>query len=177
MPLQLFTGRLSYQIEAIPVTGLIRTDLNVGLNGSLYLSDLEAALPLQLFAEASNIRGLQGNLRLDFHRVEIVAGLMTIADGSMDVTNLLVPAIGGTSLGGYRAEFFTQNNGITASIEDTDGVLDLAGSLQIHADRSYEFVAKIAAKPETPQSIRQQLQYLPVVGNRGERELRLEGIL
>ena len=175
--LQLFTGKLSYNVEATPLSGFFESDVSVSFNGALSLSNLTAALPLDLFAGASGVPGLQGNASLAFERVEIVDGLATAADGTLQIANLVVPIIGRYSLGGYKAEFFTQNNGIAASIEDTDGVLDLAGSLQIRKDRSYEFIGQVIAKPETPQSLRQQLQFLPPANDRGQRELRLEGIL
>lgn len=175
--LQLFTGKLSYSVAATPVSGFLESDVSVGFNGALTLSGLTAALPLDLFADVSGVRGLQGNASLTFERVEIVDGLATAADGTVQIANLLVPIVGRDSLGGYKAEFFTQNNGISASIEDTDGVLDLAGSLQIRTDRSFEFIAQVIAKPETPQSIRNQLQFLPPANARGQQELRLEGIL
>jgi len=175
--LQLFTGKLSYSVEATPVSGFLESDVSVGFNGALTLSDLTAALPLDLFAGVSGVPGLQGNASLTFERVEFTDGLATAADGTVQIANLLIPIVGRDSLGGYKAEFFTQNNGISASIEDTDGVLDLAGSLQIRTDRSFEFIAQVIAKPETPQSIRNQLQFLPPANARGQQELRLEGIL
>ncbi len=175
--LRLFTGKLSYSVAATPVSGFLETDISVGFSGALTLSDLTAALPLELFAGVSGVPGLQGNVSLTFARLEIVDGLAIAADGTVQIANLKIPIIGRDSLGGYKAEFFTQNNGISASIEDTDGVLELAGSLQIRTDRSFAFIAQVIAKPETPQSIRNQLQFLPPANARGQQELRLEGIL
>jgi hypothetical protein len=120
---------------------------------------------------------LQGSVSLSFERIQIVDGLATAADGTAQFADLIIPIFGRDSLGGYKAEFFTQNNGITASIEDTDGVLDMAGSLEVSADRSFKFIALVIAKPEAPQRIRQLLQTLPAANNRGQRELRYEGIL
>ena len=175
--LQLFTGKLSYSVEATPVSGFLEADISVGFSGALTLSDLTAALPLDLFAGVTGVPGLRGNANLAFERVEFIGGLATAAEGTVQIANLLVPMVGRDSLGGYRAEFFTQNDGISASIEDTDGVLDLAGSLQIRTDRSFAFIALVIATPETPQSIRSQLDFLPPANARGQRELRLEGIL
>jgi len=174
---RLFTGQLSYSIEATPVSGFLESDVSIGYSGALTVSELTAALPLELLADAVNVSGLQGNVSLTFERIEIVDNLVTAADGTAQFADLMIPVFGRDSLGGYKAEFFTQNNGITASIEDTDGVLDMAGSLQISADRSFEFIALVIAKPEAPQGIRQLLQTLPAANNRGQRELRYEGIL
>ena len=95
--------------------------------------------------------------------------------GTLDVANLVVPMVSGSSLGGYRAEFFTQNNGVVASVEDTDGVIDLAGSVQLRNDKSYTFLGQVAAKGNTPAQLRNQLRFLPPGNNAGQHELRLEG--
>ncbi len=176
-PLQLITGKLSSSISATPVGGFIEADISMSISGKLILSDLSAAVPLGLLADSLNVSGLQGNASLSFERVEIVEGLAVAADGTLRIGELVVPIVDRSSLGGYEAVFFTQNNGIAASIEDTDGVLDLAGSLQLKTDRSFEFIAQVAAKPETSASVRRQLQFLPPANDRGQQELRLEGIL
>ena len=175
--LRLFAGKLSYSVKATPVSGFIESDISIRTNGRLSLSSLTAALPLDLFAAASGIRGLQGSASIQFDRIEIVDGLAVVADGTIQVANLIVPIVGSDSLGGYKADFFTQNNGISASIEDTDGVVDLAGSIQIRTDRSFEFIGQVVMKSETPESVRRQLRFLPPANERGQQELRLEGIL
>lgn len=176
-PLRLFTGDLSYAVSATPVSGFFESDISVGFSRDVSFSNLNASLPLELFAGAAGISGLQGIASLQFERVQIVDGLAVAADGAMRIANLIVPMVGRNSLGGYTAEFFTQNNGIAASIEDTDGVVDLAGSLQIRTDRSFEFIGQVITKPETPENVRRQLKFLPPANERGQQELRLEGIL
>ena len=176
-PLRLFTGALSYRVSATPVSGFVETNMSVGFGGAVTFSGFSASLPLELFAGVIGIRGLQGSGSFKFEKVKIVDGLAVAADGTMQIANLVVPIVGRDSLGGYKAEFFTQNNGISASIEDTDGVIDLAGSLQVKTDRSYEFIAQVIAKPETPEGVRRQLRFLPPANDRGQQELRLEGIL
>jgi hypothetical protein len=176
-PLGLFGGRLSYRVTATLVSGFVETDLSIGFGGAVGLSNLNAALPLNLFASAAGVRGLSGSASLTFERLKIVDGLAVVADGTVQIVDLVVPIVGRESLGGYKADFFTQDNGITASIEDTDGVIDLAGSLQVRDDRTFEFIGQVVAKPETPQNIRQQLQFLPSGNEQGQKELRLEGVL
>lgn len=174
-PLQLFTGKMLYEINGSPVSGFVEGEVLVGLGGSLVLRDLTASVPLQMFASAANIAGLRGSASLNFERVELVAGRARAIDGTIDVANLVVPRLSAASIGGYRAEFFTQNNGIVASVEDTDGVLDLAGSLQLNADKTYAFLGQVVAKPNAPDSLKNQLRYLPPANDRGQQELRLEG--
>ena len=175
--MQMFTGALSYDIEATPVSGFFESRVSVGMGGAISMSELRAALPLSLFSEATGVHGLQGKASLTFDRLELLDGLAVVADGTIDIADLIVPIVGRDSLGGYEIEFFTQNNGVSASITDSDGVLDLAGSLQIRNDRSFEFLGLVVPKPETPTAIRQQLRFLPPANDQGQQELRLEGVL
>ena len=156
-----FTGKAHYDISGTPVSGFFESEVTLSLGGTLTLSNLSASVPLQMFEEASNIAGLRGNASLQFERLELTAGRAAAMDGSVDIANLSVPILGDTSLGGYRAEFYTQNNGIVASVEDTDGVVDVAGSLQLNPDKTYAFRGQVVAKPNTPESLTNQLRYLP----------------
>ena len=176
-PLRLFTGQANFRLKASPVAGFVEANVGVGLGGTLRISDLAAALPLSLFADAVNVQGLQGDASLQFDRIVVQDGVPVAASGTLRVSKLLAPRLSREPLGGYEAEFFTQNNGIAATIEDTDGVLDLAGSLQLSEDRSYQFLGKVIAAPEAPASLKRQLEYLGSADERGQRELRLEGTL
>ena len=176
-PLRLFTGQANFHVEGSPPAGFVEADVGVGLGGTLHVTDLAASLPLTLFADAVNVRGLKGDASLQFDRIEVRDGVPVSADGTVRVSKLLLPRLSREPIGGYEAEFFTQNNGIAATIEDTDGILDLAGSLQLNNDRSYQFLGKVIAAPEAPASVKRQLEYLGSADERGQRELRLEGTL
>lgn len=174
-PLHLFTGRAVYDISGSPVSGFFESEVALTFGGTLVLRNLSASVPLAMLERASKVPGLRGNASLQFERLELVKGRATALDGTVEVANLYVPMLANSSLGGYRAEFFTQNNGIVASVEDTDGVVDLAGSLQLGADKSYSFLGQVVARPNTPDALRQQLRYLGPTNERGQQELRLEG--
>jgi len=179
-PLRLLTGALSYRVAATLESGFAESELGIGLGGAISLTDLRAALPLALVAGVSglpSLHGGEGSVSLNFERLEMLNGFPVAADGVIEIAGLVLPRISRTSLGGYKAEFLTQNNTISGSFEDTDGVVDLvAGSVQINTDRSYTLVIPFAAKPETPASLWQQLQLLPK-NERGQHELREEGTL
>lgn len=176
-PWHLLTGRLVYRIEASPAAGFIEGDLFVSLGRSITLSgsNIRSSLPLQLLASVLNVRGLQGNASLQLETLEVRDGLPVKLDGTVNIAGLLIPAVSGTPIGGYRAEFFTQPEGISGSFEDTDGVIDIAGSLQLNGDRSYRFLAMVMAKPNTPRGMQDRLRRLPQADDAGKRELRIEG--
>ena len=175
-PLSLLKGQVAASVSGTPPSGFVEADVSAGMGGSVLVSNLTASLPLSNFAGLLGVNGLTGQGNARFERLEITDGLATAADGQLDINDLVVPLMGLQSLGDYRAEFFTQNNGISASIEDTDGVVDLAGSLQLNSDRSFEFLAQVIATQKTPEGIRQQLKFLPPPDERGQQELRLEGV-
>ncbi len=176
-PLSMFAGEISYRINASLVSGFLESDVTAGFGRVLTLSNLTAALPLDLVAGPAGLRGLQGNASLAFERITIVDGLATAADGKLQIANLMVPIISRESLGGYTAEFFTQNDGIAASVEDTDGAVDLAGSFQLKSDGSYQFTGQVMPTPQTPQALREQMRFLPPPNARGQQEIRFEGVL
>jgi len=178
-PLRLLTGRLVYQVDGAPVSGFIEGDVfvSVGRSVDLWADNIRASLPLQLFTTALNIPGLAGNSSLQFERIELRDGMPVKLDGVLDIANLVAPRVNRGSIGGYRIEFFSQSDGIAASVEDTDGVLDIAGSLELKSDRSYQLLAQIIAKPGAPADLRRRIERLPAVDDRGQRELRIEGSL
>ncbi|MGB5492547.1 MAG: type II secretion system protein N [Woeseiaceae bacterium] len=176
-PLRLLLAQASYQVKGSPVSGFVEATVGFSLGGTMSVSDFNASLPLYLFAKSFNVTGLQGDASLQFERIEIRDGLPVTAEGSIRVSNVIAPRLSRESIGGYQAEFFSQDGGITATVEDTDGVVDLAGSLQVKDDRSYQFLGKVMAKPAAPESLTRQLEYLGSADERGRRELRLEGML
>ncbi len=176
-PLALAKGRFQVDVEARPGAGLLESRISVGATGRVAFTDLQGSLPLETLEKPLGIGGLRGSATLRFDRLALRDGLPVAADGVLTVSDLVLPPVDRASLGGYRAEFFTRDSGITASVEDTDGVVDIAGSFELQADRNYRFLAQLATKPSTPASLRQQLQFLGSPNERGQRELRLEGRL
>jgi len=176
-PMTLFAGKLGYAIEASPSSGFVDGNVDLGVTGTITVTDLRASLSLQSMQQSVGIAGLRGNANVQFERLVIDDGFPASADGVLEVSDLIVPMVHRASIGGYRAEFFTQESGVMASVEDTDGVIDMAGSLQVSGDRSYQFIAQLAPKNNTPAGVRRQMQFLGSANDRGQHELRLEGQL
>ena len=177
-PLRLFTGKLMYAVEASPANGFIETDAGIGIDGTVHISDLQGVLGLHTLEQVLAIRGLRGNASLRIDRLTLKDGVPGTAEGTLEIADLVVPMVSAGSIGGYRAEFHPQQDGgVSASIEDTDGIIDLAGRVTLSMDRSYQFRGLIAAKPETPQAMREQLRFLGSPNERGQHELNLDGQL
>lgn len=176
-PGALLSGRIGYGVEADASSGFMKGNVALGAGGSAALSDLTASLSLASLQDFVNMPGLSGALSIRFDRLEVEDGLPTAAQGTIEVADLRAPMIHRSPIGGFRAEFFTQDSGVVASVEDTDANVDLAGSLTIAADRTYQFVGKVAAKENTPARLQEQMKFLGSPDERGQYDIRLEGQL
>jgi general secretion pathway protein N len=176
-PLRLFTGKLAASVEASPSSGFLEADVAAGLGGTISLSNVNGSLPLSDFASVARVPGLSGNASVQFEALRIRDGLPIAATGTLTVANLVAPMVDPGSIGGYRAEFFTDDSAVIASVEDVNGVFDLAGSLTISADRNYQFLGKVAATDGTSEKLRRQLRFLGSPNERGQHDIRLEGQL
>lgn len=175
--LRLFTGRLAFGIDTKFASGFAEGNVAFGLGGSIYASDLSGALPLEAIQSIPPLRGTRGMLSLEFAQLEVSDGLPVVADGYLEIAGLSNPMLHREPIGGFRAEFFSEESGIAASIEDTAAVIDLAGSLQLSEDGTYQFLAQLSPIDSTPPAIREQLRFLGSANDRGQHELRLEGKL
>lgn len=176
-PQAIFSGGIGYAMQGSPAPGTLSADVVIGLTGSVSLSDIVGAVPLESIEKIANMPGLRGRLDVNMERLVFKDGLPVAADGEIEVLRLVAPLVYRGELGGYRVEFFTQNSGVMASVEDTDGVVDLAGSLQVTPDRNYTFIGLVAPKANTPGKLKEQMRFLGTANDRGQHELRLEGTL
>lgn len=177
LPAKLFTGKLGYALESRFASGFLEGKVALGLTGNVYATELRCALPLENLQTVPFVAGSRGMLSADFSRLQINDGLPVVADGKLEIAGLMNPLIHREPIGGFRAEFFTQDSGVMASIEDTAAVIDLAGSVQLDTDGTYQFLAQVSALDSTPPSVREQLRFLGTPNERGQHELRLEGQL
>lgn len=176
-PLRLLTGKLALSIDATPSSGFIEANVAFGFGGDITVSELSGSVPLQAFAAVARMPGLAGNASVQFPLVQLRDGLPVAVEGTFAVAGLIAPLVDPAPLGGYRAEFFTNEDRIVASVEDADGVFDLAGSLSFFPDRSYKFIGQVAATERTSAKLRKQLRFLGSPNDRGQHEIRLEGTL
>ncbi len=175
-PLALFTGRLSYRVEAEPPGGFVDAELTTGLGG-LRLPALRAAVPLSAFAGVAPLADISGEVSLQLEDVVLRDGWPVRLHGQAGISGLLVRALAAEPLGDYRAEFASEDETITGSVEDLRGMLDVAATLTLAPDRSYSLVGRVAANATAATSVVEQLRFLGSADARGLREFRLEGSL
>ena len=176
-PAMLFTGKVAFDTRFDPAGGFMQAGIAAGIGGTFTLTDVEGGLSIAALQNALPAPGIEGNVRLVFSRISIENGLPTVADGSIDVIGLVARGLAPMPIGDFRAELTSGDDGITGSVEDTSGMLDIAGVLRLTPDRSYSLTGLVAPTASTPQSVVNQLRFLGSANERGQREFRFEGQL
>jgi len=176
-PMSLLSGKLGFRTSSNPATGTMNAEVAVSPNGNLTLSNLSGNVPLDLVHPVFQQSGIRGDIALQFAKIVISDGTPILAAGSVTVTDFFVPGLSSSIIGGFRADFQTSNGNVTGSVEDMSGVLDVAGTISLHQDRSYSFVGLVAPTNMTPPSIVNQLRFLGSANERGQHEFRFEGQL
>ncbi|MEX2496267.1 MAG: type II secretion system protein N [Woeseia sp.] len=175
-PLSLITLEPGYRIAAAPIAGFLECDVAATLGG-VRISNLAAAIPIASLQSLLPVNGVEGDLSLQFDKLVLDQGFPVAADGTLAVAGLTIPALSATALGDFRAFLRSTNNQVTGDVEDVSGVLDVTGEITLLPDRSYRLVGRIAAEPEAPEALQQQLRFLGSPDDQGRREFRLEGQL
>ena len=174
-PLALFTGKLAFDTRLDPAGGFLQTQVALGFGGRVMFTDLDGAVPINALQGLLPAPGIGGNARLQFSELTIDDGLPVAADGTLDVQALSIRGLSPTPVGDFRAELSTTEDGISGSVEDLAGMLDIAAALKVASDRSVSLVGLVAPTPATPQTLNNQLRFLGSANERGQREFRFEG--
>lgn len=175
-PLALFTGKLAFDTSFDPAGGFVESRVALGIGGRLILQNLEGAVSIGQLRGLLPAPGIDGNARLSFNELILDNGLPVAADGRLDVMGLTVRGFANAPIGDFRTDLATTDEGVSGSVEDLAGMLDVAGAVRIgRDDRSYSLTALIAPTSSTPQSVTNQLKFLGSPNERGQHEFRFEG--
>ena len=174
-PLALLTGKAALDTSFDPAGGFVESRVAVGLGGRVAFNDLSGAVSINALQSLLPAPGIQGNARVDFSELIIDNGLPVAADGTLDIMGLFVRGFASAPVGDFRAELSTTDDGITGSVEDLSGMLDVAGALRINPDRSYSLTGLVAPTSGAPESVLNQLKFLGSANERGQHEFRFEG--
>jgi general secretion pathway protein N len=176
-PSALVKGEAAFAFSAKPVSGLLDGEVGVGIGGSLRLSDVTARLPVSALQRFDALSGIEGDIRADIDRIDFADGIPVHATGVIDVVSLVVRPLAASTLGDFRATVETAGDVLRGNVEDLAGVVDVSGTIELTPDRNFSFVGLIAARPDAPSAVHDELQYLGSADASGRRSFRLEGRL
>lgn len=178
-PGSFLTGKLGARIEAELARGQLRGDVAVG-PGVVVLRDVEATLALASLAGLLPVRGVEGRLSAELERARLESGWPVALIGELSVANLVYRPSGTNPLGNYRVSFTEEDAGeetLRGAVVDEGGALEVAGTLVLNADRSYELSGRVRARPEAPRPLADSLQFLGAPEADGMRRFALSGRL
>jgi len=138
-PLAVFAGRIEYAVSAAPVAGFVEADLSLRAGGTTGLENVTASLPIAALGPFIEVAGLDGKIDLEIARLLIRDGLPVDAEGTVTLSGLVIRPLAPSVLGDYRATVETVEGVIRGDVEDFSGVLDVAGRIELLADRSWFF--------------------------------------
>lgn len=176
-PMALLGGKLAFAASGNPAAGTMNTEVAVGLDGNLTLSNFVGAVPLDLVHQSFQQGGIRGDVAMRLDSLVIKDGLPVAAHGTVTITDFFAPLLSTSEIGDFRADFQTTDIGIVGNVEDTSAVLDVAGTINLSPNGSYTFIGEVGETAETPRSISDQLRYLGSADARGQRPFRFEGQL
>ncbi len=178
-PSALFRGRIGFAVAAEPASGFIEGTVGFTPGGTVHLGDVTGSMPLDLLRESVGSPGLSGGLSLLVDSLEVRDGRPVAGQATFQVADLREPRIDSGSLGGYRGVVTTAEQGLVVHYEDTDGVIDVEGRIDLSGDGRFRHSARLRPKPATPPQIRQFIATLPLAADGTDwREAVLgEGVL
>lgn len=177
LPSSLFRVNLVYAIESATAFGTINCDAGVTFAGNVVVRNLDSRFSLQEFRNQFQLQGFDGSLHVQLESLELQGGVPVAARGNIRLENLMARQLSPDVIGDYQADFTSDDSGIVGAVQDLDGMLDVAGTISIDSDRNYSFIGKIAALPNAPGALTDQLRLLGSADDRGYREFRIEGQL
>lgn len=179
--LEVFTGRLSAGVTLKQGDAFANGDVAATLRGRVELRGLTASWPLAALSGGGVPAGWNGTVNLRLDALALAAGVPVDLTGAVDVMNLVGPANRPANLGSFRATFPAEaasgNNaaGVTGTLQDLEGPLEIAARIRIGNDRSYVIDGQIATRPNTPASVVNALQYLGEPDAQGRRPFSIAG--
>lgn len=176
-PMSLFGLKAGYAVSCRLPPGFVEANVAFGPGGRVHLDDLATALPLVHFNTLFPVAGIEGDMSVQFRRLTLAAGFPVAAEGTVNVSGLILRALTPSELGDFRAVFRTDDGVISAIVEDVTGVLDVNGNLVLQSDRTYSFVGQVAPAANAPAAVVEQLRFLGSPDAQGRREFRFEGSL
>jgi hypothetical protein len=173
----LLTGDIDLLLTARPGGGLLSAEATFGSDGTLQVSGLRAAFPVETLQGLIPLVGVSGSINVNLDSLSIREGRLETLRGTVLISDLEAGFISNDNLGSYLIEANSTDTGILASVEDREAVLDVAGTITLSSKWDYQFVGQIAETAATPAALRSQLAILGTPNERGQRTFRFEGAL
>ena len=177
--LALFTGRLGADVKITRTDGFAQSSITAAPTGTLTFRSLNASLPLGALPPNVAPGGWTGTLNLKLPQLTLENGWPVVANGAVEITDLVGPARRPVALGSYKIEFPAEAAAaaevLNGALSDLGGPFAVNGSVQIKKDRSYLVQGMIATRPGAPGDMARSLEILGPADAQGRRPFTFEG--
>ena len=179
--LALFALKLKADVTLTRAEGVAQATVSLRSIDVITFENLDANLPLGALSGLAP-PGWGGTVNLRFAELQLDNGWPRDANGTAEILNLSSASQASALTGSYKISFpsTTVDAGegvIAGDLVDLGGPLQLNGELQLRPDRSYLLTGMVAARPEAPSNLANQLQILGEPDAEGRRPFSLEGTL
>jgi general secretion pathway protein N len=179
-PLALFSARLGADVQLTRRDGFAKTGLLLSPSGRATFNQLTASLPFAALPPTLFPGGWNGTLNLKLAQLTIDQGWPVAAVGTIEALDLTGPARKPAKIGSYKVVLPAPNRTpakdvLAGALTDMGGLLQITGTLQLKADRSYLVEGLVATRPETPRDVADSLQFLGTPDAQGRRSFSLAG--
>lgn len=141
-----------------------------GLRGNIKLASLE-----RLRLMPSNLA--RGEVLLDIDALALEDNRLVAANGRAQLTGLESLLLKGTRLGDYAGTLENTDDGIRINFRDINAPLELQGQALLAADGSYRAEGSVRPTDETPDQLRQGMQFLGQPDSSGRHRFSFKGKL
>ncbi len=174
-PLQLLRGRLAADAAVMRDGGEMRGRFALGTGGKIEITDLEARWPLGDLPVRALRKGLIGDLQINAPLLQLENGAPTAAQATIDLRNLRER---GADVGSYRVTFddsSRQGAQLVGRMQDLGGPVQVTGTITLGPGRSYVIDGLVAARPDAPAQLVENLRYLGDPDAQGRRPFSESG--
>ena len=179
--LALLTLKLQADVKITRPEGFAEAEVSVRSADAVTLEDLTASLPLSALAGVAPA-GWSGTVNMKFSELVLSNGWPASANGTAEVLNVSSPNKNAPLTGSYKLTFpaagvEAAEGVLAADLVDLGGPLQIQGELELRPDRSYLLAGHVAARPDAPRNLANQLEILGPPDAEGRRPFSLEGTL
>lgn len=181
---RLLTGEIGGRFRSRWSGGFIEVDGGISLSGTISLSDLRGSFDIAPLNNVLGMPDIGGIASVELSEVVIRDGWPQRLVGRGELRSLSSPMMGSGSeqfIGDVGFLFNTNTetdlNTVTGQLQDTGGPLQLNGTLILTPPRNYDLKTRVRARPEAPESLRRNLQFLGSPEADGTHVFQLAGSL